>query len=270
MSESRNAALRYAGRGWHVFPLVPRRKVPLTRHGLKDASCDLGLVTAWWAEHPNANIGIACGPSGLVVVDIDGEEAGHTWADLAARHGGHPRTLTAATAKGWHLYFAGQGRSTTGRIAPHVDSRGLGGYVCVPPSIHESGVAYHWLDPDAPVAPLPTWIRKALEPTTVAAVGEPEKLPDGTPFTNYGLAALAAFVDEMSGAAEGTRNDTLNAIAYLAGRLVAAGQLAAHVARTELVAAGLAAGLGGEEVGRTFGSGFAAGLQVPARIEARR
>ncbi|MDW8069742.1 MAG: bifunctional DNA primase/polymerase, partial [Anaerolineae bacterium] len=33
-------ALQYATRGWHVLPLKPKNKHPLTPHGVKDATTD--------------------------------------------------------------------------------------------------------------------------------------------------------------------------------------------------------------------------------------
>ena len=38
-----DAALTYAGFGWHVFP-VRLDKKPFTRHGFKDAASDPGIV----------------------------------------------------------------------------------------------------------------------------------------------------------------------------------------------------------------------------------
>lgn len=56
-------------------------KHPRTRHGFKDATTDLDKITEWWAESPDANIGLATGKvSGIVVIDIDvaknGEQSG--------------------------------------------------------------------------------------------------------------------------------------------------------------------------------------------------
>jgi hypothetical protein len=264
------AAVVCARRGWHVFPLVPRRKVPLTRHGLLDASCDPELVAAWWDEQPRANIGIACGPSRLLVVDVDGERGAEAWTRLAGSNGGHPATLTAETGRGCHVYFDGPGgRSSAGKLGPGVDSRGVGGYVVCPPSVHESGGVYRWVDPEAPVMPVPGWLADALEPPPAPVVGERYELPAGVAYTAYGLAALAGLVDEMAAAVEGQRNHTLNAVAYRAGRLVAAGELAEKVAFDELIDAAFTSGLKVNEAGRTFESGFRAGLQLPAQVAGR-
>ena len=69
------AALEYARRNWPVFPITPRaKKLPLTRHGFKDASTDEHVIRAWWARWPDANVGIATGHRSFVVVDLDIKE----------------------------------------------------------------------------------------------------------------------------------------------------------------------------------------------------
>ena len=266
VSDLAAAAICYAARGWYVFPLAPRGKRPLTRRGLHDATRDPGLIAAWWEAAPGANIGVDCGRSWLEVIDLDSEEAAQAWAELAGAHGGHARTLAAKTASGWHVYFAGQGRSTTGRLAPGIDTRGRGGYVVAPPSVHASGHVYRWLDADAPVALLPRWVEEALAPPPPAAIGELRDLPAGMPYTRYGLVALAGLVDAMEATREGQRNATLNAVAYRAGRLAAAGEIAEPVAFQALIDAALTTGLAPAEAGRTFESGFRAGLARPALV----
>ena len=68
-------ALSYAARGLAVFPLVPGAKRPLTRNGLKDATTETALLTAWWTLNPDAGIGIRTGKiSGVAVLDVDGPD----------------------------------------------------------------------------------------------------------------------------------------------------------------------------------------------------
>src|SRR5690606_11868268 len=69
-----SVALRYAERGWHVFPLGANSKLPAIKggHGVKDATTDECQIREWAKSVPHANVGLACGkPSGLFVVDID-------------------------------------------------------------------------------------------------------------------------------------------------------------------------------------------------------
>lgn len=256
------AAFEYAGRGWHVFPVSG--KVPLTARGFQCASSDPGEVERLFTSVTPTGLAIACGASGLLVVDLDGVAAQEAWADLAARHGGHPRTLTAETAKGCHLYFAGDGRSSAGSLAPGIDTRGAGGYVVAPPSWHESGQVYRWFDAEAPVVAAPAWLLAALAPPPPPPIGAAHTLPPGERATNYGRAALEGLVADMLSAPDGQRNETLVRVAYRAGRLVAAGEFMGELARAVLVEAACRVGLSQTEAARTFDSGFRAGLELPA------
>lgn len=101
-------ALELAARGWHVFPCGPD-KAPLTRHGEKDASADEATICDWWRRWPDAMVGVACGPSGLVVVDVDvkGDKPGpFHLRRLEGAHGELPLTYTVRTPSGGvHYYF---------------------------------------------------------------------------------------------------------------------------------------------------------------------
>jgi hypothetical protein len=104
MTELLEAALNYAGRGWPVLPLVPRGKMPLTRHGLKDATTDPAMVDQWWRRWPAANIGVVTGSaSGLLVVDLDGEDGLTSWARLEAEHDAVVTLEQATGSGGVHL-----------------------------------------------------------------------------------------------------------------------------------------------------------------------
>src|SRR6266511_3862702 len=67
----RTAALRYAAQGWHVFPLWPGTKTPAVPDAWQHrATTNPDLIGRWWSGRP-FNIGLAVGPSGLLVVDLD-------------------------------------------------------------------------------------------------------------------------------------------------------------------------------------------------------
>jgi hypothetical protein len=136
-------ALALAKQGMAVFPCRCRDKIPATAHGLKDATTDLEQIRAWWDLDPNFNVAIATGAiSKIFVVDVDGPDAERELRRLEL-----PATVEAITARGRHLYFKHPNapvRNTAGKIAPGVDTRGDGGYVLAPPSIHPSGALYRW------------------------------------------------------------------------------------------------------------------------------
>ncbi|MGA5298243.1 bifunctional DNA primase/polymerase [Streptomyces koyangensis] len=83
-----------AEQGWPVLPLAPGRKTPAANcaacrapghtydgcpcpaagrwcHGFRAATLDPALIARWWAAHPRFGVGVACGPAGLVVIDVD-------------------------------------------------------------------------------------------------------------------------------------------------------------------------------------------------------
>jgi hypothetical protein len=174
-----SAALAYAqDLGWPVFPVRPGHKSPLPgTHGFQDASRDAGQIRAWWARWPQANIGLACGAAGLVVVDLDckhGDDGLAAWAELLSRRGLQVETVTSATPSGGrHLFFAAPPgasmRSSAKRLGPGIDTRAAGGYVLLPPSVIRGGEhpgAYTW-QPAAgpgqrPFAPFPAELAALL------------------------------------------------------------------------------------------------------------
>lgn len=164
------AAVAYAKNNWYVFPVKPRDKTPLTPHGLKDATNNIDVVRQWWAKWPEANIGLNCGKSGMVVVDLDkhGELDGlEEWENLQASTGLHVATSTSLTGGGGrHLIFkAPQGvsiKNSAGKLSPGIDIRADGGYIVLPPSIHPSGKPYAWEETTTTIETLPAPIIEIL------------------------------------------------------------------------------------------------------------
>ena len=107
------------------------------------------------------NIGIATGqPSGVFVVDLDGDEGVEQFEALERLYGDAPATLTAQTGVGLHFYFRLDGHPVRNRQkmrGMNIDCRGTGGYVVCPPSIHPNGLPYVWLN-ELPPAVAPDWV----------------------------------------------------------------------------------------------------------------
>lgn len=192
------AALRYAQRGWRVLPL--RGKVPdgrLVAHGLLDASTDPDAIRRWWRAAPDSAVGIAL-PDGVLVVDVDVRSDGdHTLAQLERAHGELPETLECETGGGglhiWLRTPRGVARNSAGALGPGLDTRGPGGYVVVPPSLHASGRRYAWRGETHDIADAPAWLLDLLrerETRTTDAEGvEGERIPEGCRDTSlYSLA----------------------------------------------------------------------------------
>lgn len=182
-------ALDLINAGLHVFPLIG--KMPYGGRGYLDATASPDDYAAMLASRPEAtNIGVQPGRAGLVVVDLDETKEASTVPalarlhEVAAAHGGLPRTLTVRTGSGGrHLYFRmperrlgqlnGVKNPATGRTESGVDVRGAKGYVVAPPSIHpKTGRAYEWVGGSfdwSKVADLPGWLHDFLDPVEVAA-----------------------------------------------------------------------------------------------------
>ena len=191
----RGAALEAARRGWAVFPCRPDDKRPAVPDWENRACSDPERVGRYWPSDQH-NIGIACGPSRLVVVDLDTH--GHLpedWRQLPGIRDGRdvlaqlaewagkpwPSTYMVATANGgWHLYFtapeASGIRNSASLLGPLVDVRGAGGYVVAAGS-RVDGKPYELLDVGDTV-PLPAWICQLLAP---AAASSPTQGRRGVP-----------------------------------------------------------------------------------------
>lgn len=193
-----NAALRYAGTGRHVLPVDG--KVPLTLHGVKDATTDEEEILQWYTRWPKAGVAIATGSrSGLVVLDVDGSYGEESLAILEGKHGKLPATLESRTGGGGrHIFFSfrdGQhSKCSAGKLGRGLDVRGDGGYVVAPPSRHESGRCYEWLN-SLDAAPLPAWLVPLIcdpaksEITPKSAQSDAPKIREGQ--RNTALMSLA-------------------------------------------------------------------------------
>jgi putative DNA primase/helicase len=277
------AALEYAARGWHVFPLKPRGKTPLIPkerggRGLYDATTDPAQIHSWWALYPQANVGIRTGAcSGLVVIDADCPEAEAAYVALRL-----PFTPTVKTPRGHHYYLAHPGGTVPNQVraagGPAFDVRGDGGYVVAPPSIHPSGEPYTREPgsepqngatlPTAPVA-VKTQAPALREPTTAPpAPQRPLVAHAGNPWAET---ALKAECFRVSSAQPGARNHTLNRAAFALGQIVAGGHLERERVEAELRVAAERSGLleadGAGQIGATIESGLKAGALEPRHPE---
>ncbi|MBL1107397.1 bifunctional DNA primase/polymerase [Streptomyces sp. 5-8] len=275
-----SAALDAAERGWHVFPLRPGGKPPAL-HGERTcprtgdcaaghqkweqrATTDPDRIRAAWTRAP-FNVGIACGPSGLLVVDLDTPEhkgssdapdGATTFSALCERAGqAVPTTYRTRTPSGGtHLYFtASPGLrlgNTAGTVTDSVDTRAWGGYVVAVGSITPAG-RYEALCASV-AAPLPSWLQAILQPAPTRPVG-PLRLPaaDGS---RAALAALEAECAVVAAAPGGERNSTLNRCAFKVGRFVAWGDLPRHVVEEAFQGIGETAGLTAAECRTTIRS----------------
>jgi hypothetical protein len=259
-------ALACARRGWHVFPLVPGEKIPAVKAWPQRATTAPDQLTAWWHHRP-FNPGIATGPSGLVVVDLDVPKPDdippEAWrlpgvtcgADVLAvlaerHHQPYPAdTFTVTTPSGGtHLYFTHPAggpelHNTKSFLGWRVDTRAHGGMVVAPGSTTPTG-AYH-VTSRAPVAPLPAWLARLLTPKpSPAVVVAAPRLATGRVYVDAAVANECAAVRQ---AQPGTRNEVLVRAARALSRFITNGELTHDQVEQALNRPAMAAGLSERE-----------------------
>jgi hypothetical protein len=103
-SRFRIRARAAAKAGFRVFPVRPRSKAPAISGWQSKATKDKKVIDSFWADHPDANIGVVTGGKlGLIVIDVDGDAGRQSLADLKQQHGRLPRTVKVLTPRGSHL-----------------------------------------------------------------------------------------------------------------------------------------------------------------------
>jgi len=225
-----NSAVAYARRRWPVLPfrMSDGRKMPLTEHGVHDATLDEDQIAAWWKRWPDALVAIATGkPSGIVALDIDIRKTGSGLDSLQMLGVNfHPQTPSAHTPSGGlHCLFAWPGHHvpcSAGKLGPHLDVRGDGGALILPP-----GPGRFW-DPhlglDTPLMPVPAWMTPP-EPERIARVPRIK-----TTLTPYCEAALRNTYQRIVEAPCGQQETTLNNAAFALGGLIASRGMPADAA----------------------------------------
>jgi len=169
------AARKYLSHGMSVIPVQPRGKKPAIswKEYQQRLPTDEELVR-WFGNGAKNNIGIVTGSvSGLTVVDLDSEQAFAFAKEKKLAPG-----PTVKTGRGFHVYCKAKDgvRNFQQRDdLPDIDLRADGGYVVAPPSVHESGLIYVWVEGrglgEVEMAELPSWVL-ADKPEEKKTVGE--------------------------------------------------------------------------------------------------
>jgi hypothetical protein len=240
------SALKLAQKGIPVFPCGPDKR-PLTPNGFKDASADPDIVHQYWVRCPAALIGVPTGPK-FVVIDLDLQhEAAQQW--LADYRNRVPLTRTHRTRSGGlHWLFAPNDavKCTAGKIAPHVDTRGHGGYIAWWPAC-----GFEVLHRDV-LARVPEWIIDALNPKPVPITTSRSSICVSTP----SAASIRGALRVLAGAKEGERNHALFWTACRMGEAVRSGTIGEQQALDLLTITGRQVGLSDHEIRATAKSGF--------------
>lgn len=283
--------LEYAARGWHVFPLMPRVKRPAIGRWEARATTDRDRIRAAWSAG-SYGVGLACGPSGLLVIDLDQPKPGkpvpteHRDAGIACGHDAlaalceeagepwPPATYTVATPSGGqHLYYRQPTdtplRSTTGRLGWLIDTRGHGGYVVAAGTQLEDG-GYTVLD-GAPVAELPGWLADrlaGLDHATRDRTAGPVQLNTGH-LDRYLARAIERTVSHVLASPDEGHNKALFGAACSLGELVASGAVSADDVTAALLPAGVAVGQPERDALATIRSGLRHGAKRPRTLHTR-
>ncbi len=283
-------ALVTAEDGDPVFPLRPN-KSPYSSKGFKNATRDPAIIRSMWAQHPDANIGIALqrwdatgspDPDGDVVevlIDVDLRSGGdRSMQSLIEKHGKLPETRWVRTGGGgWHFLFVLTSidpKRIRDNVAGHpgIDVKlGGKGYRVGPGSLHESGERY--VDMSGPVrrAPLPPWLLDYILKPEPNSSAPQTNWRTGT--TDIGQPWVRKAVDEElrhlatcpeSGGRWGGRNRELNNVAF---NLAQYRGVDRRWLERQLIAACKSNGLASDmrEVAKTISSAFSAADREPPR-----
>jgi hypothetical protein len=300
------AALTAADHGWPVFPLRAGTKRPAL-HGYdrcprmgactaghvgweQRATTDPDRIRAAWSAGP-FNIGLATGPAGLLVIDLDVPKPGDDPApapwnrpDVASgedvflllcdQSGQVPPvdTYTVTTASGGsHLYYqAPQGvalRNSAGTVLGwKTDTRAYGGYVVAPGSVVDGRPYATVLDIDP--MPLPGWLTDRLTAPPAPPPAAPVRIRNWSAFVDAAVRDTVAQVK----ATKVNRNAALWGAACSLGQLVGGGQLTEREHAEALMdAASRHIGIGAytsRQAAQTIASGLRKGMQRPRTVAA--
>lgn len=270
------AALAHAKNGFYVIPLVENSKRPLISDWQNRATTNPLQIDSWWTEYPNANIGIACEVSNLIVIDLDtskGAVPSSPWNELGVKNGedvfkeicreaGDSQLFDTYSVRtpsgGKHLYFYDQNiaikQGTEVNGWWRVDTRSKGGYIVAEGSrlINSSkGELDHYQSiGNSVVLNFPTWLRDELSPK---AIKENFITPSSIPASNvasnpifsreFAVQVLSERCTLIRNTPEGRRNQSLIKHATYIGKIIGTGSLDEKIASDSLLEAAISSGL---------------------------
>lgn len=276
------AALSAADRGCHIFPVVAGGKVPhpLAGNWSETATNDRNRIGHFWTNvDPQANIGISCKRSGLLVVDCDMPKSEYllrgtpleylhaivgpnvkgevVFDELRERAGGTDADLDTYRVNtgsgGLHMYFSWPGHwpvaSQASLVRGLVDVRSNGGrhggYVLAEGSETNLGPYEHRAGAEIELPPL--WLRMLVVEKPAAP------RPRGSQgLRQPGAVSWSGLVDSVQHAGVGNRNNAL----LWASRAMCGDGATLEEAKSTLGPAAAQAGLDDFEIDRTIESGY--------------
>lgn len=251
----------------------PKHHARISRFGAATITMTLPL-TLHWRRDPRLNIALACGTSGLIVLDID-RRSGSSLAQVARSLG--KEVLETVRQRigggGWHLFFhapdyimhgfeVGKLRGLT--ALPGCEVLGTTAGVLLHPSRHPSGGRYIWeISPwQGEIQEIPDRLTQLIREEYEQNLTRWPIYPTGTYSAPYGEGMLESCLAEFAGIVR-YRNIKLHRVSYRLARVVGDGLLDESRVRSELYAAGRVLGLSHNEVRHTIDSAFRRELYVP-------
>lgn len=167
-------------------------KHPIIEGWQELATTDSRQIREWWRENPNANIGMPTGKRTRTFV-LDKDKGG---GEELKKHPALPPTVESITGGGGRHYFFNypEGLKITNSTPFNkIHIRGKGGFVVLPPSLHESGGKYKWKNEGGGIAEYepkdaPEWLLEAIKnrkktsttsKNTAPNNGEAERVKEG-------------------------------------------------------------------------------------------
>jgi hypothetical protein len=257
---SREWAVELASRGWYVFPIPPNRK-EAWKGWTEESMVDIKFIRECWPDD-DANIGVHCGPSNLLVLDID-VVGSYGKAVREIGTSAVPDTFTVQTASGkWHLYFSVPAVNTySNRVkidGTQVDVRVNNGYVLGPGSVID-GEEYTVVFDD-PVAALDTSPRlvRWVTPTPRKVKVVKKSIWGRNQRSNE--QAKQGILQTVLDAPDGELNSRLYWAACRAGEMIALDEWELDEAEHQLTEAATTANLESHRIGPTIQSGLRRGM----------
>ncbi|MBZ4485973.1 AAA family ATPase [Microbacterium sp. cx-55] len=161
-------ALQLASRGLAVLPVAADKRPALPRFGVMSATTDPQVIADAFIESAAPLVGVACGASGLVVVDIDVHAGGENgFRSIATADVDLPATWSHASlsGEGRHIVYSESGQHAPSKPFPGVDLKAGAGYIVWTGDVPESRAAF---------APAPAWTHSAAR--TAPADAAPDLL----------------------------------------------------------------------------------------------
>ena len=181
----------YISKKFYTFP-VNKDKTPMTPHGYKDSSVDAKVWAEWINKLKPEAIGLDCGKSGIVAVDIDVKNGNNGYEEFSRLGIDYSGAYCSKTPSGgMHIMFTNNTgkeiKSSSGKIGKGIDIKAAGGYVILPPSNVLSGSYARygdWKDRPAPVPKKLLDLIASNESNNIEIADNEEVFLEGTRNTN--------------------------------------------------------------------------------------